>query len=132
MCGIFGILCQTGIKKNDLLLLAAHAENRGRDSSGLYVSDKKIHSVYRAVTPITNLLKTANILNADFVMGHSRLVTNGLIDNQPVKYHDKYVIHNGIIVNDAAYCGHSAGKLCSEDEAKWQTFIPLFISYFIP
>ena len=68
-------------KEKRFVAFSSPCREQGRDSSGLYVSEKKIHSVYRAVTPITNLLKTANTLNADFVMGHSRLVTNGLIDN---------------------------------------------------
>jgi len=33
-------------------------------------------------------------------MGHSRLITNGLTDNQPVVRDDICVLHNGIIVND--------------------------------
>ena len=32
-------------------------------------------------------------------MGHSRLITNGLSDNQPVVYEDVAVLHNGIVVN---------------------------------
>jgi hypothetical protein len=35
-------------------------------------------------------------------MGHSRLITNGLSDNQPVIYEDVAVLHNGIIVNHEA------------------------------
>jgi hypothetical protein len=37
------------------------------------------------------------------VMGHSRLITNGLDDNQPVSRDGVVVLHNGIIVNDADY-----------------------------
>jgi hypothetical protein len=33
-------------------------------------------------------------------MGHSRLITNGLLDNQPVVRNDLVLIHNGIVVND--------------------------------
>jgi hypothetical protein len=35
-------------------------------------------------------------------LGHSRLITNGLVDNQPVLRDDVCVIHNGIVVNDEA------------------------------
>ena len=34
-------------------------------------------------------------------MGHSRLITNGLSDNQPVIREDILALHNGIIVNDS-------------------------------
>ena len=35
-------------------------------------------------------------------MGHSRLITNGLADNQPVYRDGVCVIHNGIVVNHEA------------------------------
>jgi len=35
-------------------------------------------------------------------MGHSRLITNGLEDNQPVVRDDVFVLHNGIVVNHEA------------------------------
>jgi glutamine---fructose-6-phosphate transaminase (isomerizing) len=38
-------------------------------------------------------------------MGHSRLITNGLSDNQPVLRDGICVLHNGIIVNDEAIWG---------------------------
>lgn len=48
---------------------------------------------------VTSLLKDVNVNGSSFVMGHSRLITNGLADNQPVYRDSVCVIHNGIVVN---------------------------------
>ena len=37
------------------------------------------------------------------VIGHSRLITNGQSDNQPVVREDIAIVHNGIITNDDEY-----------------------------
>lgn len=99
MCGIFGIISKDGVKAKELALLAKHAEQRGRDSSGLYFSAEPDYKLYRADFPIPNLLKKVKFENSKFIMGHSRLITNGLEDNQPVYRDGVCVIHNGIIVN---------------------------------
>lgn len=99
MCGIFGIISRSSWKKSDLDLLATHARQRGRDSSGLvyHLSDR--YYVKRADHDILTLLRDTKIKGSDVVMGHSRLITNGLSDNQPVLREDVCVLHNGIIVN---------------------------------
>ncbi|NNA93366.1 hypothetical protein [Pseudomonas gessardii] len=50
---------------------------------------------------MVSLLKRNSVKNANLVVGHSRLITNGLSDNQPVVRENICVFHNGIIVNDA-------------------------------
>jgi len=55
--------------------------------------------MYRADTAVTALLKKAKFGKPVFAMGHSRLITNGLADNQPVYRDSVCLIHNGIIVN---------------------------------
>ncbi|AYK17592.1 MULTISPECIES: glucosamine 6-phosphate synthetase [Aeromonas] len=99
MCGIFGLFAQSGIKSCDLKILSHHARQRGRDSSGL-VFFKKNYIVEKADCDIQKLIKRVNLSASPLVMGHSRLITNGLGDNQPVVRNDVIVIHNGIIVND--------------------------------
>lgn len=99
MCGIFGIISKENISKKELDLLAHHAEQRGRDSSGLFFSDLNGYSVFRATEPISKLLKTIKFPQSSFITGHSRLITNGLADNQPVYRDGVCVIHNGIVVN---------------------------------
>lgn len=100
MCGIFGILTASTVAPDELKLLATHAEQRGRDSSGLFFTNGNGYQLYRATEAISSLLKKTNPFPASFIMGHSRLITNGLADNQPVFRDSICVIHNGIIVND--------------------------------
>lgn len=99
MCGIFGIVSSDTVSIRDLKLLAMHAQQRGKDSSGLFFSGKNNYKLYRATEAISSLLPKANPFPSNFIMGHSRLITNGLADNQPVYRDSVCVIHNGIIVN---------------------------------
>ena len=105
MCGIFGIILKQDVLRNSqsqLKTLFKQSEQRGKDSSGLVLGDKANYNVYRSDTPITKLKNKFHFdyETATFVMGHSRLVTNGLMDNQPIVRDGVIVIHNGIIVND--------------------------------
>ncbi|HAX42554.1 MAG TPA: glucosamine 6-phosphate synthetase [Solibacterales bacterium] len=99
MCGIFGIISQSTWPKGDLVDLTRYAQQRGRDSSGLLFLRDGAYNVHRADFQISRLLSESRPYDAAFVMGHSRLITNGLGDNQPVLREDICVIHNGIVVN---------------------------------
>lgn len=99
MCGIFGIISQSNWARSELALLATHARQRGRDSSGLVYHLADGYHIKRADHDISRLLADTRIGPSDVVMGHSRLITNGLSDNQPVLRDDVCVLHNGIIVN---------------------------------
>lgn len=99
MCGIFGLVSNTAKTPGDLRTLAYHAEQRGRDSSGLVVARADKYDVHRADFEIHRLLKKLTVGDTRLVMGHSRLITNGLADNQPVVRDGIIVIHNGIVVN---------------------------------
>ena len=102
MCGIFGIIAQSDVKKQDLKKLALHARQRGRDSSGfIYLKDDR-YQVQRADYDVKQLLSKVKPYQSSIVLGHSRLITNGLGDNQPVIRDEVAVIHNGIITNEAA------------------------------
>lgn len=103
MCGIFGIISNQPVSRQDLDSLAMHAEQRGRDSSGLLVlSADGLYTINRADYRLPRLLREVGPYASHVVMGHSRLITNGLSDNQPVIYEDVAVLHNGIIVNHEA------------------------------
>ncbi|MEV3814098.1 hypothetical protein [Aeromonas allosaccharophila] len=104
MCGIFGLFSQSSIRNNDLKVLAHHARQRGRDSSGL-VFYKQDYIVEKTDHDIKKLISRINTNFSPLVMGHSRLITNGLGDNQPVVRNDVIVIHNGIVVNDKEIWG---------------------------
>ncbi|PRX28368.1 Glutamine amidotransferase domain-containing protein [Meinhardsimonia xiamenensis] len=99
MCGIFGIIANAIIDARDLASLARHAEQRGRDSSGLVVVRDDGYDVQRADFEIRKLMRKVSLGESGLAMGHSRLITNGLSDNQPVVRDGIIVIHNGIIVN---------------------------------
>lgn len=100
MCGIFGVFSSDGVVNlSRLTKLAYHSRQRGKDSSGLisYVNDS--YKVDRADYDITKLLSESEVNNSQIYLGHSRLVTNGLTDNQPVEKNGYLLIHNGIVVN---------------------------------
>ena len=99
MCGIIGIVSKEKISKSDLWTITKDAERRGVDSSGiLFNSDKDIY-LKRSNKSLTKLIKASNFNKTNFIIGHSRLITNSATENQPVKRESIYVIHNGIIVN---------------------------------
>jgi glucosamine--fructose-6-phosphate aminotransferase (isomerizing) len=99
MCGIFGIISSGFVNDYDLRLLAKHAEQRGKDSSGLLLGDNTGYQLNRSNKAISFLLDSTKITASGLVMGHSRLVTNGMEDNQPIYRDNICVIHNGIVVN---------------------------------
>ena len=100
MCGIFGIISKTKINKDNLNYLVNHSRQRGRDSSGLIYLKRKSYHVYRADYDVKKLLDKIKPYKSKIVLGHSRLVTNGQQDNQPVIRDNICAIHNGIIVNE--------------------------------
>lgn len=105
MCGIFGQVSKYKIDKGNFNKLVKHSEQRGIDSSGLvYFKDEK-YEIARADYNIGKLLNKIKPYDCKIVLGHSRLITNGLGDNQPVVRENICVIHNGIIVNEKEVWG---------------------------
>lgn len=102
MCGLFGIVSTLPVSPDDLAALARHAQQRGRDSSGLLLHQNSAYEIHRADYRVTQLLSEISLGRSTFVAGHSRLITNGLGDNQPVLRDSVCVLHNGIVVNDEA------------------------------
>ena len=98
MCGIFAIISNTDINLNDLSILADNARQRGKDSSGFLEYDGFKYSIKRYDKDLKKSIKNIN-KKSKIIIGHSRLVTNSMNDNQPVFKHNISVIHNGIIVN---------------------------------
>ncbi len=106
MCGIFGVVSSEAVPLADISHLAKYAQQRGKDSSGLFCAQDHRYKLIRANFSVESLLKKVRLKGACFVMGHSRLITNGLSDNQPIYRDDICVIHNGIIVNNDALWAH--------------------------
>ncbi|MGV8970454.1 MAG: hypothetical protein ACOH1J_08390 [Microbacteriaceae bacterium] len=101
MCGIFGFIGPDELDSTSAKTLVKHAQQRGRDSSGMVIRNTDSYQAYRADFPIDRLLKRIPPLGNLF-FGHSRLVTNGTGDNQPVTRDQIMVLHNGIVVNHEA------------------------------
>jgi predicted glutamine amidotransferase len=100
MCGIFGVISKVKVNKKHLQSLANHARQRGKDSSGLCLYKDDSYKVIRADYDVNKLLLNSNISDSNIIFGHSRLITNGLFDNQPVVRDEVILVHNGIIVNE--------------------------------
>lgn len=100
MCGIFGQISKYKINKEKFNKLVKHSEQRGIDSSGLVFYDNEKYKIARADFNIEKLLNKTKPYECKIVLGHSRLITNGLGDNQPVVRDNICAIHNGIIVNE--------------------------------
>jgi len=81
VCGIFGVVANTSLRSTHLYKLARHARQRGRDSSGLMYANGGSYQVKRADYDIKRLLDSQCNLVTSCVIGHSRLITNGLSDN---------------------------------------------------
>jgi len=100
MCGIFGQVAKERTNKKKLDKLVKHSEQRGVDSSGLIYYEDSIYKVDRADFNIEKLLNKIQPYDSKVILGHSRLITNGLGDNQPVVRNNICAVHNGIIVNE--------------------------------
>ena len=84
MCGIFGYIGAEPLATNDVDYLVTHSQIRGRDSSGLIVHQGERYIAAKADFSITKLLKKVPLKGHSVFFGHSRLITNGFGDNQPV------------------------------------------------
>ncbi|WP_240231788.1 hypothetical protein [Devosia lacusdianchii] len=129
MCGIFGILLKPGAQVTSadarqwLEDLYKLSESRGKESAGLHISAPANGTAMtlKGALPATEFIRTAQFhtgyteaagpafaANSNTgaplaLVAHSRLVTNGAAErpenNQPVRYGDVTMVHNGIIVN---------------------------------
>jgi glucosamine--fructose-6-phosphate aminotransferase (isomerizing) len=119
MCGIFGYIsnntsCEKVLAKKILENLYKLSETRGKEASGLMISNKKEIHVIKDSIPASELIKKKiykqtlhNFLKSNdeiCAIGHSRLVTNGVAEdnnnNQPFFFSGISVVHNGIITNE--------------------------------
>ena len=49
--------------------------------------------------PLTRLVDKTALSGSTFIVGHNRLATNGVADNQPIVRAGAVTIHNGIVCN---------------------------------
>jgi glucosamine--fructose-6-phosphate aminotransferase (isomerizing) len=74
MCGIFGIISASPVLADELNVLVTHAQQRGRDSSGLVTFIEDAYQIHRADYPVTRLLKQVPYQVSHLVLGHSRSI----------------------------------------------------------
>ena len=105
MCGIFGVIAKENKNINDVLSkkefnnFIKFAERRGRDSSGFVNISSDHFKITKRDKALSKIISYNDIKNSSVCFGHSRLVTNGFKDNQPVVSENNILIHNGIVVN---------------------------------
>lgn len=125
MCGIFGYYTpalsksDTNCYREVTETLFRLSESRGKEAAGLALADDSRVELLRAALPADKFITTQNFTSfwntflnscaqdAPFgAIGHARLVTNGLQDNehnnQPAIRDGVTLVHNGIILNDEA------------------------------
>ncbi|MDZ4070730.1 MAG: hypothetical protein U1C70_02800 [Sediminibacterium sp.] len=100
MCGIFGVVSSLTVDNTKIKKLVTHSKQRGKDSSGLVYFTNDVYKINKADYDIEKLLRKVNYSSSSVLLGHSRLITNGLGDNQPVIREKICAIHNGIVVNE--------------------------------
>ena len=110
MCGIFGISTSNEIDRLEFKLLSSKSQRRGSDSSGLIRFQDNHYSIERADFQISRLLSEVNTKNTPLILGHSRLITDGESDNQPVERDGLALIHNGIMIDSDRYWSKSNTK----------------------
>ena len=123
MCGIFGVhsklrLTEHETKNLKLIFkrLAKLSTARGKEASGFIIDHNDTCNIYKSSNSAYDYIRTLDIKNvlskigesnhSLSLLGHSRLVTNGIgalnANNQPI-FDEKYALfHNGIIANEAA------------------------------
>jgi glucosamine 6-phosphate synthetase-like amidotransferase/phosphosugar isomerase protein len=100
MCGIFGAVGSGSVDVSKIKTLANHSKQRGSDSSGLLWSNQLgDYQLIKADRPITSIVGRVPSAQIAMIVGHSRLITNGMQDNQPIEKDGVSVFHNGIVVN---------------------------------
>lgn len=101
MCGVYGIFKTEGLlNSTDILCLAKAAQARGVDSAGIiYQANSDISIIKRDFGSVELIQKNPGYQKSRFIAGHSRLVTNDVLSNQPVFKDDLFLFHNGIITN---------------------------------
>lgn len=118
MCAVFGLLDFNNVfsrkqREHLVKILSIECEARGTDATGFAYTDLNKHTVYilKNNVPAHRLrLKLPN--NANFIMGHTRMETQGEskynYNNHPFpgRTHDTAfaLAHNGVLYNDKSLC----------------------------
>ena len=101
MCGIFGVITSEveSVTHSTIKTLALNSRSRGRDASGLAVMMPRQMVIHKSHEDIKALFNKLDLTGSTGIFGHSRLVTNGSDDNQPITKSGCILFHNGIVTN---------------------------------
>ena len=130
MCGIFGVICPENKKISNIIskkkfnAFIEHTEMRGRDSCGYLLFKSNVIKMVKRDERLSNVFNYSKAKESNVCFGHSRLVTNGLKDNQPVLLNDNFLVHNGIIINHNEIYDHS--KLDRKYEIDSEVILSIF------
>lgn len=122
MCGIFGVISGQKDRHRDrseriTRNLYRYSESRGKEASGVIALDTERIRYIKDAIPATELIgrKAFKALMTEThadrrgsvaIVGHSRLVTNGVSEvnanNQPIRAGSCIGVHNGIVTNEEA------------------------------
>ena len=115
MCGLFGIVGNGTISAPSIVpTLVRNAEYRGRDSSGALLFRENKVEIFQADAAASKLFSKIDCSGSDLLLGHSRLITNGFKDNQPISRDGIAVLHNGIVLNHGELWKKTNRKRVSE------------------
>lgn len=148
MCGIFGVIAseKTKVKAEEIKDLTAElfklSESRGKEAAGLAIMVSGRPVVIKESLAASQMIKTANymqLINTHiienrkeplFLMGHSRMPTNGRqavnSNNQPVIKNTTLAIHNGIITNEKELWS-KVKNISRETDLDTESFLSYFL-----
>lgn len=129
MCGLF-FISDSFISEEQKKHIYTASERRGKDASGLCVKlTGKEYSVYKEYSPLKSLAKKVVPESFDLICGHSRLMTNGASDNQPLVTQNCIVFHNGIVLNvDELVAQHNLQRNLAIDSEVISSYIERYIN----
>ena len=152
MCGIFGLIATPAAKVRSRNVIAyadalfTLSETRGKEAAGLALRYCDDTVVYKAPTAASKMIRGAEyrdvfaqrlpdsriLDNTVALIGHSRLVTNGIqtnhLNNQPITKSGFTGVHNGIIVNDAELWNRHS-ELVRNCEVDTEVFLALLAKF---
>ena len=112
MCGLFGMVGENPITSLDLTRLRKlieFSERRGSDASGFVLASGNNCKVWKSNSGGNKFFKKVyqefnnELDQVNIFFGHTRLSTHGInsevSNNQPVRYGNWIVVHNGIVTN---------------------------------
>ena len=112
MCGLFGVIGNKLVSSSDIVhTLIDNAESRGRDAAGALVLQNNSVSIYRADERAKKLFNKIDVSKSNMLLGHSRLITNGFTDNQPI-FRDGIVVYNTSEKNTAIGLRNYCYNIC--------------------